>query len=277
MIVQPAPEGAPDGQPAFVITMDQHTAFAGALARVYGNERFARVEPREEMLYMIEHHDAGWRELDARALRDPDTGLPYHLVQTPFERIVETSAASPDFNSRRHAFCGLLSSMHSWGLYNGRYGMSDMVLLDALAEEHRARADAMLDGELARQELLKTELAGDAATAPWIEPGRLLQCYKQLQFFDTAALYFHCTPETQRSDETFTHVPLDAERDLSVRVERVAEGRYAFAPYPFAEGEIELGFEGRYLAPGAADGESLATALYARPVERQTVRLVRGD
>ncbi len=272
MIVQPGP----DGQPAFVITMDQHTAFAGALARVFGNERFEPVEPRDEMLYVVSHHDAGWRELDAQALRDPETGLPYHLVQTPFERIVETSAASPEFNTRRHPFCGLLSSMHSWGLYNGRYGMSEKVLLDALADAHRERADRMLDGERARQQRLVEALSADPATAGWVEEGRLFQCYKQLQFFDTAALYFHCTPAAERSEETFTHVPLDAERDTKVRVEPVGEAAYVFAPYPFAEDEVELSFEGRYVEPEAT-GDSLAETLFARPVERQTVRLVRGD
>ena len=40
------------------------------------------------MLHVIRHHDEGWRDLDTRALRDPATGLPYNLVQTPFEHIV---------------------------------------------------------------------------------------------------------------------------------------------------------------------------------------------
>ena len=55
MIVQTAPEGAP----RFIITMAEHTSFAGQLARVFGNDRFEPVEPREEMLYLIDHHDHG--------------------------------------------------------------------------------------------------------------------------------------------------------------------------------------------------------------------------
>lgn len=272
MIVQSAPQG----QPSFVITMDQHTAFAGALARVFGNDRFEAVEPRAEMLYVIDHHDAGWRSLDAKAPSNPETGLPYHLVQTPFAMIVETSAASPEFNSREHPFCGLLSSMHSWGLYNGRYGMSEMVLLDSLADENRARADAMLHGEEARQALLKERLAADPETASWVEEPRLFQSYKQLQFFDTLALYFNCSPAGERGEEQFTHVPLDAERDVTVRVEPVADDTYAFAPFPFARSGIELSFEGRYLSPSSA-AKSLVEELVARPLERQGVCLVRGD
>jgi hypothetical protein len=82
--------------------------------------------------------------------------------------------------------------MHSWGLYNGRYGMSDKVLLDGLADENRRMADTMLDGEIARQEELKSQLASDPKTAPWIDEARLFQNYKQLQLFDTMTLYFNC-------------------------------------------------------------------------------------
>ena len=70
MIVQTAPNGAPH----FVIPMAEHTAFAGALARAFGNDAFEPVAPREEMLYVIDHHDAGWADYDARrrGARRPD-------------------------------------------------------------------------------------------------------------------------------------------------------------------------------------------------------------
>ena len=91
MIVQ----SASDGQPRLVITMAEHTALSGQAARAFGNDRFEPVSPVEEMLYIIENHDAGWADLDQQAPADAGTGLPYNLVETPFERIVKTSAASP--------------------------------------------------------------------------------------------------------------------------------------------------------------------------------------
>ena len=123
MIIQ---RGAANGR-FFVITMDQHTALSGAFAASFGNARFAPVAPRELLLYVIAHHDKGWVDLDAAPGTDPATGLPYNLVETPMADIVPTSIASPDFNERHHPYCGLISSMHSWGLYNGRYGLSDSV------------------------------------------------------------------------------------------------------------------------------------------------------
>jgi len=123
---------APDGAPRFAILMDEHTALAAQFARAFGNERFEPVQPRDLMLYVIEHHDKGWASYDAAPKTDPKTGLPYNLVDTPAEDITRTSAASPDFNEKKHPYCGLLSSMHSWGLYNGRYGLSDKVLINTI-------------------------------------------------------------------------------------------------------------------------------------------------
>ena len=270
MIVQSAAEGADH----FVITMDQHTALSGRFAEHFGNERFEPVEPRALMLHVIKYHDIGWRELDALALRDPATGLPYNLVKTPLSKIVETSSASPDSNSSHHPYCGLLSSMHSWGLYNGRYGMSDKVLLDSLADENRAIADAMLEGEVERQERLRTELESDTDTAYLTEESRLFQNYKQLQFFDTLALYFNCVPEGERGETTYSHVPLNASKDTEVTIKPVETGVYAMDPYPFDDAEdIELSFSGRYLAP-VAYGEDVREELERAPVTTQTFTLL---
>jgi len=272
MIVQTAE----DNSPHFVITMDQHTALSAQFAERFGNERFAPIEPRAQMLYIIGHHDAGWKELDRTALRDPATGLPYNLVQTPFEHIVATSKASPDFNGATHPYCELLSSMHSWGLYNGRYGMSDKLLLDSLADENRAIADDMLDFEIERQDRLKASLVADPDTAPWVEEAHLMQNYKQLQFFDTLALYFNCVPEGKRTETRFDHVPMTACEDTSIDITPVAAGRYALNPYPFDDDDIEFGFAGRYLAP-QSDGESVGPALERALVETQTLRLVAAN
>ena len=271
MIVQTAPEG----DPSFVITMAQHTALAGRFAREFGNDRFEPVSPRDEMLYVIDNHDAGWADLDSRAPCDPETGLPYNLVSTPFDMIVKTSVGSPDFNSKRHAYCGLISSMHSWGLYNGRYGMSDQVLLDSLAVDNREKADAMLGGELARQNRLKEELAQDPEAADWAEEANLFQNYKQLQFFDTLALYFNRTHDAARGPNTFTHVPMSATEDTDITIEREGPDVYRLSPFPFREDSAEFWFEGRYMSP-LESGDESGAALEAAPVDRQSISLIAG-
>ncbi len=269
MIVQ----SAPDSEPRFVIRMADHMAFAGRIARKFGNESFEPVEPRDVVLYIIDHHDAGWADLDAEARIDPATGLPYNLVKTPFEEIIKTSAASPAFNSKHHSYCGLLSSMHSWGLYNGRYGMSDHVLLDTIAADNRGVAEAMLDGELERQDRLKKALAEAEETAPLVDDAQVMQNYKQLQLFDTMALYFNCNHAQHRKTTTFTHVPKNAGEDVDIEITPRADGSYAMAPYPFAEDDLELSFAGRYMSPQSGIDRIDLSGLAE---ERQTVRLVAG-
>jgi len=272
MIVQ----SAPAGDKHFVITMDQHTALSAQFAEEFGNDDFESVEPRALMLHVIANHDVGWRDLDATSLRDPRTGLPYNLVETPFSAIVETSSASPDANGQHHPFCELISSMHSWGLYNGRYGMSDKMLLDTLAAENRSIADVMLDGEAARQVRLKKTLESEPETAAWIEDSHLLQNYKQLQFFDTLALYFNCVHEDARRQSSFIHIPMNAAEDTDVSIEPVADGVYALNPFPFRQDDIEVTFNGRYMAP-VSEGDDVREVLGTEPIETQSARLVRPE
>lgn len=155
MIVQIAPEGAP----RFVMRMSEHTALSDQFAEAFGKADFEPVED-EASRYIIANHDTGWADLDAEFRVDPNTGYPYNLSETPFELIMGTSSGSPDFNERHDPFSGLLSSMHSWGLYNGRYGLSDVVLLDKVAEQNVPAAEKNAGGRGSPAGAAQIHLAG---------------------------------------------------------------------------------------------------------------------
>ena len=104
--------------------MHEHTALCAQFARAFGNAQFEPLSPLDLMIYVVGHHDAGSAEFDRNPAPDERTGLPYNLIETPIRYLAVTSQRSPDFNERHHPYCGLISSMHSWGLYNGRYGLS---------------------------------------------------------------------------------------------------------------------------------------------------------
>ena len=157
MIIQTAPAGTP----RLAIMMYEHTALSGQFARAFGNEQFEALSPLEPMIYVVSNHDAGWVDFDRDPASDEKTGLPYNLIETPAELITVTSRRSPDFNERHHPYCGLMSSMHSWGLYNGRYGLSKLVLINNIPPQDRPIADRMLAGELERQKRLKEQIAKD--------------------------------------------------------------------------------------------------------------------
>ena len=272
MIVQPPAGGAADA-PHFVIAMHQHTAFAGSLAADFGNDTFAGLAPAEPMQYIVDHHDAGWADLDARAPQDPATGLPYNLTATPLAQIVATSAGSPQFNEAHHPFSGIISSMHTCGLYCGRYGLSDKIFLDLIGDDMRPEVDAMLEVEEGRQQRLKQDLAAD-------DPGLaaddlIFNAYKQLQFFDTLSLYFHMVPQGERGAAEFHNVPRAVGDDVTITVTEAPAAVYEVDPYPFATDGLEVATEGRYLAP-QPPGTDLGAVLAATPVDTQTVRLVRA-
>lgn len=272
MIVQ----SAPDGQPRFVIRQSDHARMCGQLAAAFGNARFAALDPREPLEYIAAHHDEGWVTLDAQARRDPRTGWPYHLTQTPLPDLVLTGRGSPDFNERHHPLSGLLSSMHTWGLYHGRYGLSDKIFIEAVPAEHKPAVQAMLDDEVARQQRLRLALTADPATAPLAEAARLFHNYKLLQFFDTLGLYFHLTAPAARGDAVFQNVPAGVNDDVTVTVRPLGQERYAVSPYPFAADEVEVWVEGRFLA-AQPEGTDLAALMAQTPAVRQTGRLVRAE
>jgi len=271
MIIQTAPAGTP----RLAVMMYEHTALCGQFARAFGNDRFESLAPLDPMVYVISHHDAGWAEFDRDPVIDEKTRLPYNLIETPARYITETSRRSPDFNERQHPYCGLISSMHSWGLYNGRYGLSKLVLIEQFPEPERPFAERMLNGELDRQKRLKQEIAADHRMAGWLDENKLFQNYKQLQFIDTLALYFNRTHPSQRATQTFEHVPLDAAHDTEVTIRPQQAGVYALSPFPFAPQDAEFAFAGRRIEPQAnGTNKPWPELLKTAPTEWERFRLV---
>lgn len=271
MIVQ----NAPAGEPHFVITMEQHTAFADAMARAFGNDRFEPLSPREDMIFVVGHHDAGWAPVDAEIGLDAQTGLPWNLRGTPREKLALTSYGSPRVNEEYSDYAGLLSSMHIYGLQTGRYGLMPTRAVDGLAGEARAATEKMMDDQLAWQDRLKAKIAKNPKTAPWLEEKHLLQNYKQLQFFDLVGLYFHLHHPKLRKVDTIPGVPMTKDRDTPVTITPVDETTYRFAPFPFATDGMTIAFEGRWFTPvanpGAVDAKK---AVYSLPVTKQTLKFV---
>src|SRR2546429_8619389 len=64
------------GQPA-------HAWVSGQLARAWGNERFGRFEPWEEVCLAAEQHDIGMAAWDAAPELNEASGLPYSFRELP--------------------------------------------------------------------------------------------------------------------------------------------------------------------------------------------------
>lgn len=273
---------SPAGEAHFLSTMAEHNDLCGLFVRAFGNGRFEKPIPWELTVYAIAHHDRGWDEFDARPVLDPKSGLPTGVGGARGPGGAETTRRSPTFNEARHAYCGLLASMHTWGLYHDRYGYSEFrtrkggAVSIPIGADVATETNAILDGEIRRQERLKAVLAEDPETHGWIAEDRLFANYKLLQFCDTLALYFNLRHAGEREREVFVHVPEAPGRDTAVTVTPLGNGRYGFAPFPFAGERLEVRCAGRYLQPieaEAAPGD-LGALLHGLKTEEQVFTFV---
>ncbi len=271
MIIQTAPENTPH----LVIIQTDHALMSGAFAAAFGNAEFAPINPAEPMIYVSGHHDEGWAPIDARVEQDKNTGLPYHLTATPLPYLVQTSAGSPAFNEAHHPYSGIMSSMHTYGLFHGRYGLSDKIFINLVPAEHKTAVSNMLQAELSRQERLKAQMNADPVLAPLATLEMLFHNYKLLQFFDTLALYFHMVHETARGDSYFENVPRAVGDDVTINIRRVNQGVYALAPYPFRETGMSFSYAGRPMTPQPL-GANLKTMLAEIQPVTETVTLIAG-
>ncbi len=277
MITQTAPEN----EPQFVMTMAEHMQMCGQMARAFGNNQFARLNPYEEMLYVVDNHDRGWDEYDENPGLDEDR-LPYIMSRTPTLENMKTNRLSPEFNEAHDPYCGLISSMHSWGLYHKRYGFSRFVVRArtttsiTVKNTYQPAVDAMLKNEIERQKRLKAQLASDPRTESWVQDGNVVQSYKQLQFFDTLALYFNLYHASERGEQEYVHVPLNPEADATLTLRKVNDGVYSLAPFPFARDRIKLVCQGRYTKPfpDGFDPSNVGAALKSIPTDLQTYELI---
>jgi hypothetical protein len=270
MIVQKAPPG----RSRFIIRNVDHAKTAGDFAAAFGNSTFERSEPWDLMLFLVENHEEGWRKIDEQTPRDPITGLPFHLVETPEPLLVRKSRRSPDFNQKHHPWCGLLSSMHNWGLYNQRYGLfPDTVSIENVPAEYRALVDSMLSDELQRQERLKAELAQHPESTSWVEHNNLFRSYKLLEFFDTLALYFQLTHFTLLKPALFHHVPRSLAEDCTITAEPAGPQIVRLRPYPFQVQPLDVRFVGRYIEPCPTD-DCLESVLAKAPFVEQSCVIV---
>ena len=263
MIVQ----SAPPEKARFVILQTDHARVSGILAAAFGNETFEAPCPRDLLTYVATHHDDGWGAVDAALHFDENTGLPYHLSDTPFDLSLETQVGSPDFNEQHRALCGILSSMHTCGFYNGRYGLMEPASRD-FPDNQRRKLNALLTGETKRQGRLKADLERQNQAA-WAEEGFLLRSYYLLQFFDLLALYFQFEPEGIRRNHRFRHVPLSTDKKTDISIEPLGEGHYRVSPYPFCKDLLEVQTRGRYLTPQPSRAELLVHFAETEPSYQQ--------
>ena len=279
-----------------------HAWVSGQLARRWGNDHFARPDPFDEVCLGAEQHDVGMAEWDLAPSLNPETGLPHSFIEMPMEahaalwreapkRLVTTSvyaaalvslhgtrlyelreptpevasflemplethlrlwSAAPDKVLTQSPYAALIVSMHGRALYARRD--TD----EPGTDESRAVARFVAQQELYQQDLL-ANLGEDPARA------------RRNQTLIWALDFLSLAPILGWVPDTLVAPTFPGEPDATLQVDAPDALSVTIDPWPFAEPELRIRYQGRRLTERFTREEDLHRALATAPWVTVTV------
>ena len=239
-----------------VIAQPAHAWIAGQLARAWGNERFGRFEPWEEVCLGAEQHDNGWADWEAAPTLNPRTGRPATFVELPraTHLAIWSPAARRTLTQGRYA--ALLVSLHGSGLYR-RYDPTQD------SREAAGAVQTFLEGERAFQEDLLTSLRADPRYAPLATPEVVARNRRLVAVWDSISL---AVCGGLAAERTISGVPTaDGETTLTLAPADGDPTQVVVDPWPFSRESVTLVCEGRRLPETFADEAMMRAALARAP------------
>lgn len=211
------------------IRQTEHARLCGVMARAWGDGGFEPARPAELVALAAAEHDNGWAEWEDAPRYNPETGLPYTYVDIPIEQHLEIYRRGIERAVRRHAYVGVLVSLHGSLLYS-RFRPDQPGTSEFLAEQRELR-DRLIDRLRAADPALRDHCSE-----------RVLRTNRDLLFGWDALSLFLCHGSAWLDA---IEVPADyAGRRTEIRVED-AEAGLQLSPYPFRESPLELSIAAR--------------------------------
>jgi hypothetical protein len=226
-----------------------HAWLSGQLARAWGNERFGRLEPREEVCLAADQHDVGMAEWDLEPTLNPESGLPHGFTEMPLTVHLELWTNGPRRLITQSRYAALLVSMHGRRLYELR-DLAQMPPVDAAAVR------AFIEAQNALQHDLTRTLQADPATATAATPERIDRNSDLIWTWDymSLALCLDWAPCVAKAVPT-------ADEPVDIAIER-RDGTLVLDPWPFTDPHaVTLRCEGRRLKGRYRSQSELAAAL----------------
>lgn len=242
-----------DGRSApryLLIPQIEHAQLAGSLAQHWGGGQFAPLEPQDELLWAIVHHDDGWRRWDESPGIDPQRGVPRSFTEMEIDDALAIWSTSIDGAAIAGPLRGYLVGGHFCALArrSATWRKDD---------PSQPRAQTFVDDYEARmQSWLATWQSVDPAGNTAATAKRALA---QLQFFDLLSLWF-CCAEASGPDSVAT--PAGPELTLTPE----SPQRLRLSPWPFVVGRVNLEVAGRIVPEGPYASRAELAAAPAEPV-----------
>ena len=241
-----------DEQGVLAIGQASHAWISGQLARAWGNPRFPRPEPREEVCLAAEQHDVGMAMWDLEPTRNPDTGLPYSFMEMPLAEHLGLWSAAPRRLLTQSRYATLLVSMHGARLYARRD-------LDALSvEEATAVRDYLAAQRRCQGELVKS-LSADPRTADSVEEPTLADNSQLIWAWDFLSLAI-CLDWAPRPAPKVPSA--DGRVEMALRPAGEAR-RLQLDPWPFAVDRLTVRCDARRLSEPFGTEAEMTAALTA--------------
>jgi len=245
-----------DERGVLAIGQPSHAWLSGQLARAWGNQRFGRVEPFEEVCLAAEQHDVGWATRELEPLYNPQTGLPRSFVEVPLDVHLSLWSEAPHLLLAQSRYAALLVSMHGWRLYERR-DVAKMPSAEAKAVQRFLAEQIALHDRLLGL-LRREEAAVDRASAEMVEHNSLL-----IWTWDyvSLALCQNWTPACAKGAPT-------ADGTVDIEITRESDPRtWRLEPWPFETRSVAVRCEGRRLGRRYDSEQALRRALEHAPWE----------
>ncbi len=227
-----------------------HARLAAAIAERWGNERFARPEPRARVLRGIAVHDDGWAVRDAApqiTRQGKPSAFSVELVgkYSAFEEIdladyLAVRERAVRLVAETDAYAAVLVSMHTHNLLTDRADRS------TIAPEQLPLLDEFLAAQKALQEELLAAIEADGAfAAEERSRERILDHFKLLQACDNLSL-LACV-DYDKPASLLHSLRLRDGKASPVAVEPLGERCLRLSPYPLDASPVAVEFPARHV------------------------------
>jgi hypothetical protein len=260
-----------------LISQHDHSLLCGEMARQLGNGLFASPLPFEPTVMAIAEHDCGWAGHDQWPTLN-GRELPAHVFEAETATAMDAWGKSVDQIMARHAYAGMLASLHTMALAN-RASMREPERTDELSRQQAFRLRRFVHRQIEVQETLRAQLgmrtdlplrSGLAEFGRSPEEDLLRANFLLLEFLDQLSLNL-CFDQLIFGRIEAVH-PRPSEPPLGVRIGRDANGTVRVDPWPFNSEALELEVSGRSVRSGSyTNVESLKSAFDA--AEKVVVKL----
>jgi len=243
----------PPNQPpdrTIAISQTSHSWVSGQLARAWGNDRFARFEPYEQICYAAEQHDIGFLDWETQPTLNAWTGLPYTFEELPESIHLEIWRRGINQLMPVCYYASLVVSLHFCNLcerfHRNPPDRPEVVNFLQEQSEHQKRARETLG----RDQLLEHAVASE-----------VLAYHRDLiAVWDLLSLEL-CRG---RSPEfRLPNVPVSSAKRVDLVVRQTGKGKtiWEVDPWPFATRALTTFCEGRVFRERFTDTEKMQLSL----------------